>query len=375
MIRAIESGDPARVSALLDAGYPLDASLGVEGQTPLADAVDEGQASVAKLLLDRGADVNLRRGGTSALTVACLRGDAEMVRLLLSRGAEVRPRELYSAMGPARGEILTLLKDAQARQERAAQAARSAAAQALAGSTSTLSAADVPAYRLGQRPEDFALVVGVQDYMGAPEARFASADAAAMIRHLVALGWPERNIIVLSGKAAGRAGFDRYLERWLPGNVDENSQVFFYFAGDGASDAAGRAYLLPWDGDAGQLEATGYPLDRLYEKLGALKARRVVALVDASFDGGPRCAVAGPGKPDLSVGSHGEVSALLSQGPGALDEARKHGALTLAVLEGLNGAAAGATGAVTLRELYSYAKSRLPGTLLLSSPGSDPRLR
>ncbi len=362
MEKAIRSGDAAKVTALLDGGADLNGTYGSASLTPLTLAVRYHRNALVTLLLDRGADVNARRNGTSALSLAAIEGDLSLVEILLARGAEATHRDELRARGPFHDGIVSRLKDAALRQEAAAKAK----SEGLTAGAAPAAGADLPSYSVGAHPDDFALVVGIQDYRDAPPAAFAENDAAAVRRHLVALGWPRRNVLVLTGRQAGRAGLERYLELWLPNNADENSRVFFYFAGDGAADPkTGAAYLLPWDGDPAQLEVTGYPLSRLYKALDGLKARAAVAVIDAGFSGAGARTAAAPGvkEPvpalDPAASALGRAAALLAVSAGDEDgvlDARKHGALTEAVLEGLNGAAAAPDGAVTLKGLYGYAR-------------------
>lgn len=358
--RAVVRGDAAAVVVLLDKGQDINAKFGAAGQTPLMIAAERRHPEIVTLLLDRGAAVNLRRSGTSALTLAAMNGDKETAKLLLAHGAEVERRDVMLARGPERAEIVALLEAAAAKQ--------TAAASAPMGSTAAVSGVDAPSYQTAERADDFALIIAVPRAMDGPEARFAAEDAAAMRRHLIALGWPSRNIVFLTDEAAARAGLGKYLERWLPNNVGENSRVFFYFAGCGAAGVSGKAFLLPWDGDAGQLEATGYPLSRLYEKLNALNARSVIAVLDAGFSGaGPRTAAAAKAKVpaasvDLDARDIGEVIALVAAQdaePIGLAAEESHGTLTYYLLKGLNGAAADATGAVTIKGLYGYAREQV----------------
>ncbi|OGR96635.1 MAG: hypothetical protein A2V88_01945 [Elusimicrobia bacterium RBG_16_66_12] len=358
--RAIKRGDAVAVAARIDQGQDLNARFGIAGQTPLMIAVERRRLEIAGLLLDRGADINLRRNGTGALTLASLGGNKEMTKFLLSRGAQAERRDILLAQGPDRAEIVALLKAAEAKQ--------SSAGAAVAPSTFAVSDVDAPAYKTSERADDLALIVAVPRSMDGPEARFALEDAAAVRRHLIALGWPSRNIVLLTDEAAGRAGLGKYLERWLPNNVVENSRVFFYFAGCGAADASGRPFLLPWDGDAGQLEATGYPLSRLYEKLNALKARAAIAVLDTGFSGaGPRSAAAAKAKTpaariDLGARDLGDVIALVAAQdaePLGLAPEEGHGALTYFLLRGLNGAAVDASGAVTIKGLSRYARGQV----------------
>ena len=364
---AIQHDDAKRVASLLDAGADLNGRMGLGNMTPLMFAALNGRYEVAKLLLERGADVNVRQGGTSALSEACLAGDARMARLLLDKGAEVTRRELEWTQGTDKDAIAALLKEGRAAQEKAAAQTKASAEPALANTPgATASDVDEPAYKLGERPDDFALIVGIDVYMDAPPAAYAERDAAAVRRHLISLGWPARNIVLLSGKDAGRAGLERYLERWLPNNVTGNSRFVFFFAGGGAADAAGKAYLLPWDGDARQLEATSYPLSRLYQKIDALKARSALVIIDAGL----------PETADLSVKDLGTCAALVASRTS--EPAQRHGAATYALLKGLGGEALDRNGFVMLRGLYAYMKGRLAAAPRLLTGGlgeADLRLR
>ncbi|MFA5140677.1 MAG: caspase family protein [Elusimicrobiota bacterium] len=135
---------------------------------------------------------------------------------------------------------------------------------------------DVPAYKLAERPDDYALVIGIEEYRSAPPARSAQKDAEAVRAHLAALGYPERNIFVLTGESATRAAIAESVESWLPKSVRRKSRVFFYFAGSGLP-----GYLLSWDGSVEFPATTSYPLQRLYEKLNSLRAKEVLMVLDA----------------------------------------------------------------------------------------------
>jgi outer membrane protein assembly factor BamB len=95
---AARAGDVARIEALLAAGTPVDAPLRY-GQTPLYFAAEKGHLAAARLLLDRGADVNARDRffGASVLDMALAGRHVELARLLLARGAE----DAASALGAA----------------------------------------------------------------------------------------------------------------------------------------------------------------------------------------------------------------------------------------------------------------------------------
>jgi uncharacterized caspase-like protein len=204
----------------------------------------------------------------------------------------------------------------------------------------------------------------VETYADLPQARFAERDAEAVREHLIALGYPPRNVVVLTGAKATKTGLIKNLETWLPNNVGPDSNVFFFYSGHGAPEPrSGSAYLLPSDGDPQYLEDTGYPLKRLYDKLSALKAKRVVVALDSCFSGaGGRSVLAKGTRPlvskiDLGAMKPGKLLALTASAGDQIsgtDEEAGHGLFTAHLLRGLNGAAAKADGSVTLDSLYRY---------------------
>lgn len=176
---------------------------------------------------------------------------------------------------------------------------------------------DKPKYKSVEHADNFALVVGIEKYSSLPEAQFAERDAEAVREHLVALGYPLRNIVLLTDLQATNSGLVKNLEAWLPNNVNERSTVFFYYSGHGAPEASsGQAYLVPIDGDPQYLEKTGYPVKRLYERLNSLKAKRVIVALDSCFSGaGGRSVLAKGTKPlvtkvDTGIGISRKIIAL-----------------------------------------------------------------
>lgn len=69
-------------------------------------ACEQNHTAIAKLLIERKADVNLVGGaGRRALNIAAWNGNLEVIRLLIEHGAEIDPEEEYwygSAVGTAR---------------------------------------------------------------------------------------------------------------------------------------------------------------------------------------------------------------------------------------------------------------------------------
>ncbi|MDD5628477.1 MAG: caspase family protein [Elusimicrobia bacterium] len=243
---------------------------------------------------------------------------------------------------------------------------------------------DSPSYRVPERPQDFAVVVGIEDYSSLPAARFAARDAQAVAAHLKALGWPQRNIALLTGVQATKTGLAKHLEAWLPNNAGEQSTVFFYYSGHGAPQPeTGEAYLVPFDGDPEYLAETGYPLQRLYERLGALKAKRVIVALDSCFSGaGGRSVLAQGTRPlvnkvDVGSLSGSKVVSLsasqASQISGTAEDER-HGLFTYYLLQGLNGAARDQNGGVTVTSLFDYLAPKVADQARRSNRSQNPRM-
>ena len=63
---------------------------GFDGSTPLIVAPRKGNVEIAKLLIERGANINKTDiTGQTPLHVACQNGREEMVKLLPERGADI----------------------------------------------------------------------------------------------------------------------------------------------------------------------------------------------------------------------------------------------------------------------------------------------
>lgn len=415
---AAREGRVAEVRAMLDKGADVNAY----GRTsthdayqfpPLYPAVLSGKIEMVKLLLDRGADVNARmhdgKGDVSSTPLDYIMGygsmdrpGVEIVQLLVERGADcsapygettilgqaAMEPHMYGAiaqacikrganvdtaleqleiLGPKYAPAVAYLKKISGRQS-AGEPPAGRPAKAVELPAVASSDVDKPSYRLPERPDDFALVVGIGKYSDIPEAQFAQRDAEAVREHLIAGGFPGRNVIELLGEKAGRSSMEKFLETWLPRNVNENSRVFFYFSGHGAPDPkTGEAYLLPWDADAGFLENTGYPIKRLYEKLGALKAKEVVVVMDACFSGaGGRSVLAKGARPLVTTvavaGVPKDLTVFAAAGGDQITstlEAEGHGTFTYYFLKGLGGGAKDASGTVTAKGLYDYLKPKV----------------
>lgn len=360
IVGQIQRGDLPAVKAALAAGECN------EGPGCAVTACISGQGEVLKLLLENGAPIEASTV-EGALFHCVLHGRADMARLLLANNAQITARVL--AIARRRPQMMQLLQTEIAR--RAERQANPVAESTSSGPARVPNAAagapssdiDSPKARGGQRPDDFALVIGIEDYQSVPKADYGERDAAAARRQFAALGVPERNIISLTGQAATGSKLRSYLQQWLPRNVKPTSTVFVYYSGHGAPDPEnGTAYLVPWDADPMFLTTTAYPLKQFYAELAKLKAKRVIVALDACFSGaGGRSVLAKGARPlvakaDESVPAADNLTVIAaasgSEITGSLDEQR-HGIFTYHLFKAL------ADGRDTPRALFEYLKPRV----------------
>ncbi|MBI2788174.1 MAG: caspase family protein [Elusimicrobia bacterium] len=369
MQKALLHNDTAKVRRMLAAGVDVNEKSKTEvaqGGTALHFAAALGEDQMVRILVDAGADLaSLDKYGRTPFEIAKAMRNPEIAKYLkeqeLKRSSP--PAAAPAADAPPSGVV--------GREEIAKIVAAALAAREKAKTPAPVrSDVDAPSYKLAERPDDFALVVGVEKYMGLPDASFARRDAEAVRDHLLALGYPQRNVVLLTDSQATKTNLTKYLEAWLPESVGPRSTVFVYYSGHGAPDAAsGQAYLVPVEGDPQYLAVSAFPLDQFYRALAALKAKRVVVALDSCFSGaGGRSVLAKGTRPLVAKVDTGPLDPggrLVALTASASDEisgtidAQGHGAFTYYLLKGLNGAAAGKDGAVTLQGLYDYLKPKV----------------
>lgn len=115
-IHHARSGDCDQVIADLDAGARID-GFDTLDQTALIAALNHAHTACARVLLERGADVNLPdpAGWTPLIHAVYFGADEELINLLLDRGARINAQNdrgvtaLYLAAGTGREEQVRLL--------------------------------------------------------------------------------------------------------------------------------------------------------------------------------------------------------------------------------------------------------------------------
>lgn len=400
---AASRGDLPMMELLLDRGADIGAKS--NSGTPLHAASSHGHLKAVQLLLDRGADINaggdaFRGGGWTPLHEAAYAGHTEVVQFLVQRGALAGETngngETPAALAKLAGHttLARLLEQAAAQQLGAVQPSQPAQQPSASPGPAVLASdVDTPPTVGGTKPNRYAVVVGIEQYRNKlPKADFAAQDARVMGAYLTkTMGFAEENVAILLNENATRTDLEKYVEHWLPNRVEKDSTVFIYYSGHGAPNAkTGDAYLVPYDGDPAFVDATGYPLKRLYEQLGKLPAKEVVVLLDSCFSGAGGRSVIAKGMRPMVLSVENPVLAsgktvVLAAGKGdqvsSTYDQKGHGLLTYFFLKGLRGEAdANKDGSVDLAEVYEYLKPQVERTArreynndqtpqLLGSPG------
>jgi len=218
----------------------------------------------------------------------------------------------------------------------------------------------VPIFDAEPRPDDVAVIIGIEKYRDLPSSDYSSADAVLFREYLLALGYQSRNIFILTDEHATLSDMKMALKRWLPNNAKPEGRVVVYYSGHGSPDpASGKAYLVPYDGNANYLEDTAFPVEKLHDGFSKLKTKEVLVFLDACFSGaGGRSVLAKGARPLVtSVDLKGALAAnvaVMSATRGeqisTSSERLGHGIFTYYVLKALR------EGKKTFSEIYGYAR-------------------
>jgi hypothetical protein len=364
---AAYEGDLATVRAKLDAGADVNASSGA-GETAVSNAASHGHVAVVKLLLDRGADLDQALSHCEELVDywrtqnIVARESTTCLRLLRSFKAE-REEAKRQEQETARAQAL----EAQRAQQMKAMLQEVVAATSKGQKEQVKSAAvrsdiDKPEFAESERimgDDDLAVIIGIEGYQNLPKSDYSYDDAKLVKEYVKALGFKERNIELLTDEKATKSSIEKSLEAWLKNKAKHDSRVFVYYSGHGAPDSStGEAYIVPYDGDPNYLPVTGYPLKRLYERLGKLDAKEIVVVLDSCFSGsGGRSVLAKGVRPLVMVAETASLSsnvAVLTATQGSQistsSPEKGHGIFTYYFLKAIK------DGRRNLAEIYEYIK-------------------
>ncbi|PKN76456.1 MAG: hypothetical protein CVU52_04735 [Deltaproteobacteria bacterium HGW-Deltaproteobacteria-10] len=232
-------------------------------------------------------------------------------------------------------------------------------AASLIPTVATVSINAIPDFKIAPRPNDIAIVIGIENYQGIPKSDHSGSDAELVKEYMRALGFAQRNIVLILNERATKSRIETAIEGWLPNRVKNDSRIVFYYSGHGAPEPkTGEAYIVPFDGDPNYLATSGYPLKRLYEKLGALKVHETIIILDSCFSGsGGRSVLAKGARPLVMVKdtvflSRNMVVLTATQGSqiSSSSPEKMHGIFTYYFLKALQ------DGKRTIVDIYQYIK-------------------
>jgi hypothetical protein len=358
------------VRLLLERGADANAVCN-DDLRPLHIAAIVGCTKVVKLLIEKGADVNYTRTtryGGSALFFAAREGHSETVRLLIESGADpdIAIASLVSKNLNPGAQLVEMTAKSVSKKKTQIAANREISAPTIESDIDEL-----PAIKTKQNKNAYAIVIGIENYrQKLPKADFATQDAKLVAEYLIkAMGYPEENVITLLNDHASNVDLVKYFEKWLHNNVEKDSTVFIYFSGHGAPNTkTGDAYLVPYDGDPTFITETGYPIARLYESLGKLKAKEITVVLDSCFSGaGGRSVLAKGAKPlvmTINMPTIQKNISVMTASAGdqisSAYEEKGHGLFTYFMLKGIkNEDVLKQDGSIKLEDLFGYIKPQV----------------
>ena len=201
-----------------------------------------------------------------------------------------------------------------------------------------------------------AVIIGNKNYRNddIPPVAYAHRDAEAFKHYVIeVLGFDPDNVFELRDADRGEMfkAFGRrkgtMSDLWAGlARLPEDGDVVVYYSGHGVP-GGGKGYLLPVNVSPWAAQEDGYPLDLLYEKLGALdKARSVQVFLDACFSGGSHAGFLVQGASPVAMSAAmpmeaaGKVTVLTAAQGSQLaswDEEAEHGLFTHHLLDALYG--------------------------------------
>ncbi|MBI2787521.1 MAG: caspase family protein [Elusimicrobia bacterium] len=375
MEKAVMAGNHDGVRNLLRSGVSAESRNKNWGfSRPILLAAERGDLKMIQLLVEGGA--KLDPDDTTPLTVAAMSGHRDACRYFIGKGLSAEKVIDMLERNPNWSGAANGVRMLQSLQTQSPVPTTPAV---IAGSAPLWPAFPAPSFASPERPDDLAIIVGIESYSDiASKAPYAERDADAFKAHVRALGVPERNVVLLKGSKAVRSALTKNVEGWLPRMVKPDSRVYFFFSGHGAPDVkTGQAYLVPWDGDPNFLDATAYPVAKLYKKLGELPAKQVLVAMDSCFSGaGGRSVLASGARPLVGRIDTGAVPARITvlaasagnEISGSLDD-KGHGAFTYFLLEGLN------AGKNTPKDLNDYLTPRVQDEARRLNRDQTPQLQ
>ena len=248
---------------------------------------------------------------------------------------------------------------------------------------------DIPRSRQSGK-NDLAVVFGIERYKNVPGVTFAKRDAQWMMKYFEdVLGIPAARIYYKTDSDVSLAELKMAFGGWLSKRLQNDSNVFIYYAGHGSPDIKqNKAYLIPYDGNPNYASVTGYELNALYQQLGELGAASVTVFLDACFSGANResemlLADARPVFMEVNTALTGNVTVFSASSGKEISSAwpeKKHGIFSYYLMKGMRGDADdNQDKKITVGELGDYLKNNVTATAGMldrdQTPGLETRDR
>jgi uncharacterized caspase-like protein len=228
-------------------------------------------------------------------------------------------------------------------------------------------APDVSVASANSAPALYVLAIGVGQYRSAdvPKLTYAAKDASDFAAAMSAQkGLVYANVVpmLLTDRAASHDGILKGLN-WIETRATKADIAMIFFSGHGLRDKSGAFYLGSSDIDPRAMPATGISEADLARSVQSIPCA-VLVFIDACHAGSVESAnimQSAVASNDILAPKNHVVIFLSATGPQLSKESSKwqNGAFTKAVVEGLRGKAADATGQVTWQSLSYYASNRV----------------
>jgi hypothetical protein len=214
------------------------------------------------------------------------------------------------------------------------------------------------------RQRRIVLSIGINIHQFLPRLQFAGNDAEELVSTLQSSGLQNVHARLLRDSEATKEGIRRSMDDII-GQVEEDDQVWLFFAGTGFAEG-GIGYLIPYDGNPGQLSSSAISIPEVGSWLRRLKAKQVIVISDTCHSGElalalhrgisivqedkPKALAMGSGRVIITAGTADQLSFELP--------ILRHGFFSYYLLQGLRGDAdSNGDSLITVSELYSYLSS------------------
>jgi hypothetical protein len=240
---------------------------------------------------------------------------------------------------------------------------------------------NIPVTRMNGK-NTLAVVIGIEKYKYATDAKFAEHDATIFFKYAKSvLGIPDRNIYFLDNENATQAEINKAFmpDGWLSRRMDENTDIIIYYAGHATPDRNPQieeAYLIAHDTDPYYAEYLGIGINQLIENIGNMKPRSATLFFDACFSAVSKDIA---GRDFLAkMIKYSNFSVFFSsetQETSVPFPQQNHGLFTYYLLKGLKGEALGVNERkLSVQSLYNYIRANVSYEAGFLNSRQNPKL-